>query len=241
MQPAAGSEQCGRFHLSLDDLFPAVSACLRKVIQHDGSALVLFDEATAALSRPRAEVCEERVLYRGRAGRWRVPARKSPAGIAISTRQAGRVRRPDLQARCGIADCPAPRGAKAYRRCARCRSCRTIAPWRAECRPAYARYIQRGGRRAAQPRSPSRSPSRSKMPRPIARSASSRIGWRRKICTWKRKSAPSTNFGEIVGDSGPLRSVLKGGRDRGADRLDRAHPRRDGHGQGADRPRPARL
>src|SRR5262249_33566540 len=33
-------------HLSLDHLFSAVSACLRKVIQHDGSALVLYDEAT---------------------------------------------------------------------------------------------------------------------------------------------------------------------------------------------------
>src|SRR5215831_5724146 len=33
-------------HLSLDHLFPAVSACLRNVIQHDGSALVLYDEAT---------------------------------------------------------------------------------------------------------------------------------------------------------------------------------------------------
>src|SRR4030095_1945705 len=31
-------------HLHLDELFPAVSACLRKVIQHDGSALVLHDE-----------------------------------------------------------------------------------------------------------------------------------------------------------------------------------------------------
>jgi formate hydrogenlyase transcriptional activator len=31
--------------LTLDDLFAAVSACLRKVIQHDGSALVLLDEA----------------------------------------------------------------------------------------------------------------------------------------------------------------------------------------------------
>src|SRR5204862_6772410 len=30
-------------HLSLDELFPAVSACLRKVIQHDGSSLVLLD------------------------------------------------------------------------------------------------------------------------------------------------------------------------------------------------------
>jgi formate hydrogenlyase transcriptional activator len=33
-------------HLDLDDLFPAVSACLRRVIQHDGSALVLVDLAT---------------------------------------------------------------------------------------------------------------------------------------------------------------------------------------------------
>ncbi len=33
-------------HLSLDDLFPAVSACLRKVIPHDGSALVLYDGET---------------------------------------------------------------------------------------------------------------------------------------------------------------------------------------------------
>ena len=33
-------------YLSLDELFPAVSTCLRKVIQHDGSALVLYDEAT---------------------------------------------------------------------------------------------------------------------------------------------------------------------------------------------------
>ena len=33
-------------HLSLDDLFPAISDCLRRVIQHDGSALVLSDEET---------------------------------------------------------------------------------------------------------------------------------------------------------------------------------------------------
>src|SRR5262249_26042031 len=33
-------------HLSLDDLFPAVSSCLRKVIEHDGSALIVFDPQT---------------------------------------------------------------------------------------------------------------------------------------------------------------------------------------------------
>jgi formate hydrogenlyase transcriptional activator len=32
--------------LSLEDLFPAVSVCLRRVIQHDGSALVLYDPET---------------------------------------------------------------------------------------------------------------------------------------------------------------------------------------------------
>jgi formate hydrogenlyase transcriptional activator len=33
-------------HLNLDDLFVAVSACLRKVIQHDGAGLALFDQET---------------------------------------------------------------------------------------------------------------------------------------------------------------------------------------------------
>ena len=33
-------------HLDLDDLFAAVSSCLRKVIEHDGSSLLLCDEAT---------------------------------------------------------------------------------------------------------------------------------------------------------------------------------------------------
>ena len=33
-------------HLSLDDLFAAVSACLRRVIQHDDSGLILYDEVT---------------------------------------------------------------------------------------------------------------------------------------------------------------------------------------------------
>jgi formate hydrogenlyase transcriptional activator len=33
-------------HLDLDDVFMAVSACLRQVIQHDGASLTLFDPAT---------------------------------------------------------------------------------------------------------------------------------------------------------------------------------------------------
>jgi formate hydrogenlyase transcriptional activator len=33
-------------HLDLDQLFPAVSACLRRVIQHDGSSLLLCNDET---------------------------------------------------------------------------------------------------------------------------------------------------------------------------------------------------
>jgi formate hydrogenlyase transcriptional activator len=33
-------------HLDLGELFPAVSACLRRVVQHDGASLVLYDEQT---------------------------------------------------------------------------------------------------------------------------------------------------------------------------------------------------
>lgn len=42
-------------HLGLEDLFNAVSSCLRKVIQHDGSTLVLYDPVTR---RYRAHVLE---------------------------------------------------------------------------------------------------------------------------------------------------------------------------------------
>jgi formate hydrogenlyase transcriptional activator len=37
-------------HLDLDELFTAVSACLRRVIQHDGSSLLLCDEANGVFA-----------------------------------------------------------------------------------------------------------------------------------------------------------------------------------------------
>ena len=71
-------------HLSLDDLFPAVSACLRKVIQHDGSALVLFDQETR---RYRVHVLSfaknESFIEEGIAD----ADCKTPASIAITTRK----------------------------------------------------------------------------------------------------------------------------------------------------------
>src|SRR5262249_49367305 len=73
-------------HLSLEDLFPAVSACLRTVIQHDGSALVLVDEATR---RFRVHVLtfarNESFIEEGPVDSD--CCAKSPSGLAITTRK----------------------------------------------------------------------------------------------------------------------------------------------------------
>ena len=73
-------------YLHLDELFPAVSACLRKVVQHDGSALVLFDEVThrfrvhvLRFSQSEAFIEEAQVAADCCAN--------SPAGVAITSRR----------------------------------------------------------------------------------------------------------------------------------------------------------
>ena len=82
-------------HLSLDDLFPAVSACLRKVIQHDGSALVLYDQETRRYRVHVLHFCEERVLHRRRT--LPSPDCKTPAAIAITTRKPAVLGEQDLK------------------------------------------------------------------------------------------------------------------------------------------------
>ena len=71
-------------HLALDDLFTAVSACLRKVIQHDGSGLVLYDQETR---RYRVHVLSfaknESFIEEGRVE----SDCRTPASIAITTRK----------------------------------------------------------------------------------------------------------------------------------------------------------
>lgn len=71
-------------HLSLDDLFPAVSECLRKVIQHDGAGLALVDEETG---RYRVHVLlfakNESFVKEGALE----SACSAPTGIAMSTRK----------------------------------------------------------------------------------------------------------------------------------------------------------
>jgi len=74
-------------HLNLDDLFPAVSACLRKVIQHDSSALVLHD---AEHRRYRAHVLRfeknESFIEEGDVDSV-CSGMNSPSGTAITTRK----------------------------------------------------------------------------------------------------------------------------------------------------------
>ncbi len=73
-------------HLGLDDLFPAVSACLRKVVQHDGSALVLVDDVNR---RYRVHVLQftknQSFIEEGHVASD--CCTKAPSGIAITTRR----------------------------------------------------------------------------------------------------------------------------------------------------------
>src|SRR5262245_42378432 len=81
-------------HLSLDDLFRAVSACLRSVIEHDGSALVLFDPETR---RYRVHVLSfaknESFIEEGIAD----SDCKTPARLAITSRKVAILGEQDLK------------------------------------------------------------------------------------------------------------------------------------------------
>src|SRR5262245_41396894 len=83
-------------HLSLDDLFAAVSACLRSVIQHDDSGLILYDEVTR---RYRVHLLHfaknESLIEEGQMDSE--GCLKSPAAIAISTRQPALLGERDLR------------------------------------------------------------------------------------------------------------------------------------------------
>ena len=81
-------------HLDLNDLFTAVSECLRKVIQHDGSSLLLCDEETGAwrihvLDFQRNEsFIEEGTMEE---------STESPSCLAINTGKAALFREHDLK------------------------------------------------------------------------------------------------------------------------------------------------
>ncbi len=81
-------------HLDLDAVFTAVSACLRNVIQHDGSSLVLYESETRQF---RVHVLDftknTSFIQEGQVD----PDFKSPAGVAIASRKPAVFREQDLK------------------------------------------------------------------------------------------------------------------------------------------------
>jgi len=72
-------------HLNLDDVFAAVSECLRRVVPHDGASLLLFDPDTGQFRiHVRRFGRQDSFIEEGRITDQQ--ARRSPAGIAIVTR-----------------------------------------------------------------------------------------------------------------------------------------------------------
>jgi formate hydrogenlyase transcriptional activator len=88
-------------HLDLDDLFTAVSDCLRKVIQHDGSSLLLCDAATGEW---RIRVLDfannESFVEQGRveAVTW------SPSCVAIESGKPALFLKKDLEEKSAVSD-----------------------------------------------------------------------------------------------------------------------------------------
>jgi len=84
-------------HLGLEELFTAVSDCLRKVIQHDGSSLVLCDQETGRYRVHALHFAKnESIIEEGRIE----SACTTPAGIAITTRKPAVLSEQDLQHLC---------------------------------------------------------------------------------------------------------------------------------------------
>lgn len=101
-------------HLDLDDLFTAVSTCLRRVIRHDGSSLLLYDSDTR---RWRIRVLDftnnESFIEEGQDE----SETRSPCGEVMATGTAAVFRERDLRAMASISDiaaCLLDRGVKSF-------------------------------------------------------------------------------------------------------------------------------
>ncbi len=72
-------------HLNLDDIFAAVSACLRRVIPHDGSSLLLYEPETGQYRIFVLKFSGSGSFVE--AGRTDLHTTRSPAAVAITTRR----------------------------------------------------------------------------------------------------------------------------------------------------------
>jgi formate hydrogenlyase transcriptional activator len=192
--------------LRLDELFPAVSACLRKVIQHDGSALVLYDPQTR---RYRVHVLSfaknESFIHEGIAEE---PC-KAPSDIAITTRKPAILGEQDLRSLAVESECAQywiAEGMRAF----------CSAPLLFHDRVLGALDM---GRRHEDPFSPEEADLLGEVAKQIAIAVENAQAYR-EITELKDRLAKENlyleeevrtehNFDEIVGDSAALRRVLK--------------------------------
>jgi formate hydrogenlyase transcriptional activator len=195
-------------HLDLADLFPAVSACLRKVIQHDGSALVLYDQPTRRyrvhvlrFAKNESFIEEGQVESDG--------CMKSPAAIAVTTRKPAVFGEDDLKGLCSespVARHLVAEGVKAF--CA--------VPLLSHDRALGALNV---GRRREETFRPEEVELLGEVAKQIAIAVENAQAYR-ELTELKDRLAKENlyleeevrtdhNFGEIVGDSAALRRVLK--------------------------------
>jgi formate hydrogenlyase transcriptional activator len=195
-------------HLNLDELFPAVSACLRRVVQHDGSALVLLDEATR---RFRVQVLQfaKNKSFIDEGGIESDCCVKAPSGTAITTRKPAVFSAEDLKNLCSespIARQLVADGVKAF----------CSVPLLSHDRALGALNVGRGRANAF---SPEDIELLSEVAKQIAIAVENAQAYRQ-LTELKDKLAKEKiyleeevrtehNFGEIVGKSAALRKVLK--------------------------------
>jgi formate hydrogenlyase transcriptional activator len=196
-------------HLSVDDLFPAVSACLRKVIQHDASGLLLFNPETRryrvhilTFAKNESFIDEGQLESDG-------GCMRSPAALAITTRKPAVFTEQDLQHLCSeshVARHLLNEGVKAF--------CSVPLLWRDRALGAL-----NVGRCREDPLSPEEVELLSEVAKQIAIAVENAQAYR-EITELKDRLAKENlyleeevrtdhNFGEIVGDSAALRRVLK--------------------------------
>ena len=227
-------------HLDLDALFPAVSACLRKVIQYDTSALCLYYEATR---RYRVHVLHfaknESFVEEGRVESD--CCANLPCGTAITTRKPAVFRGEDLRNVCS--ESPnmqqlVGEGVKTF----------CSIPLLSHNRVLGTLDV---GRRRADTFSPEDVELLSEVAKQISIAVENAQAYR-ELAELKDKLAKEKvyleeevrtehNFGEIVGKSAALRKVLKEAETVAPTEFHRAHSRGDRHGQGVGRPRPSRF
>ena len=195
-------------HLNLDELFPVVSACLRKVIQHDGSALVLHDQQTRNYRIHLIRFANNESFIEE--GEMALDCcAKGPSGIAMATRKVAVFGEDDLRRL--ATESPCAQGMVAH-------GVRTYCSV-----PLLSRDRVMGtvnvGRLSAAPFSPEDVELLSEVAKQISIAVENAQTYR-ELAQLKDKLAKEKvyleeevrtehNFGEIVGNSAALRKVLK--------------------------------